>query len=836
MCSFKRIFILACLICFRLHLLQAQEALQYSVQIKKSYPAIRTPRLNTGTTGRADGESFGYTDKYLLHNEKAWFPVMGEMHFSRCREQDWEKEILAMKAGGIQIISTYVIWVHHEMKEGFFNWEGNRNLSHFLSLCKKHGMYVWLRPGPWVHAEVRNGGFPDWLMRKKIGLRSNDSVYLQYVKIFFHEIAQQCRGYYFKQGGPVIGIQTENELQYTGGPAFLHMKTLKQMIINEGMDVPYYSAFAKGPDNQDDFLYMIGSYPDSPWSNSTKKLFKPVYFIRPLQSDADIGTDLLGKLDVNVKNYFPLLSAEIGGGMQVTYHRRVVVSAKDVAANAFVKIASGLNGLGYYMYHGGINPVDTVNNVALQESRVSGYPNDVPLINYDFQAPLGSMGIQSPAFNELKLLNFFLQDYGSWLATDLPYFPKKRKENMFSSDTVQCSVRAKEGAGFIFLSNYQRLVHLPSVNHFQLQVFDDEKKELVPHQPVTFPSNHYAVWPYNLVLDDVKVKYATVQPLYILHRMEANTYVFFSDSILPQILLDHQSIRSVKLINGCHKDYADSNQIVGDAMDKAFYLEVKNKNGRQVNFLVLTKEQALLSNKIKTPKGNEAIAILDGVLRQNDTGICIETKNREGKIRLQFFPSIKPDKASNTFTCKQISYNKIFSTFEIAPGTINKPSVTYSRVMNANRLQASLFRDSVIRKYQESANFNKLQTGPLYQTQFHALPDQSVYQLQFNYKPSACVTQWEAVVNYNGDVLAMYHQNKIVYDQFNYNGICKFRINDLLKNEGKELLMQLLPLPANSDIYIPDLPGLKTPVLYSEARLKKIDLYPLYQYTLNFNN
>ena len=86
-------------------------------------------------------------------------------------------------------------------------------------------------------------------------------------------------------------------------------------------------------------------------------MYKPVYYIRPLEADTDIGSDLFGKVDGKVRNTYPKLSAELGAGMQVTYHRRVDVSAKDLGAVAFTKIADGLNGLGYYMFHGGENKI-----------------------------------------------------------------------------------------------------------------------------------------------------------------------------------------------------------------------------------------------------------------------------------------------------------------------------------------------------------------------------------------------------------------------------------------------------------------------------------------------
>jgi beta-galactosidase len=110
-----------------------------------------------------DGHVLSANSRYLVLDGTAWFPVMGEFHFSRYPDAHWEEEILKMKAGGVQIISTNIFWIHHEELEGQFDWSRQRNLHRFVELWAKHGLYVWIRVGPWAHGEVRNVGLPDWL-------------------------------------------------------------------------------------------------------------------------------------------------------------------------------------------------------------------------------------------------------------------------------------------------------------------------------------------------------------------------------------------------------------------------------------------------------------------------------------------------------------------------------------------------------------------------------------------------------------------------------------------------------------------------------------------------
>ena len=111
-------------------------------------------------------DAFSYTAESLTRNGRPWFPVMGEMHFSRVAPEMWEPDLIRMKSGGVEIVSTYLFWLHHEEIKGREDWTGCRDLRQFLTLVKKHGLYCFLRVGPWAHGEARNGGLPDWLVRE----------------------------------------------------------------------------------------------------------------------------------------------------------------------------------------------------------------------------------------------------------------------------------------------------------------------------------------------------------------------------------------------------------------------------------------------------------------------------------------------------------------------------------------------------------------------------------------------------------------------------------------------------------------------------------------------
>lgn len=161
-----------------------------------------------------NGNKISFTNYYMKVNDKPFFGISGEFHFSRYDEEYWEEEIIKMKLGGINIIATYIFWNHHEEVKNVFDWEGNKNLRHFIELCRKNGMYVIIRIGPFDHGEVRNGGIPDWLFGRPFEIRSNDEGYLFYVDRLYKEIGKQVKGLLYKDGGPIIGTQIENEYMH----------------------------------------------------------------------------------------------------------------------------------------------------------------------------------------------------------------------------------------------------------------------------------------------------------------------------------------------------------------------------------------------------------------------------------------------------------------------------------------------------------------------------------------------------------------------------------------------------------------------------------------------
>lgn len=409
-------------------------------------------------------DRFSFTPRYLTKNGRPWFPMMGEIHYSRVPEACWKETLNTMKSGGVRIASAYCIWMHHEQEEGKPDFSGNLNLRRFLETAKECGMEVLLRIGPWCHGEVRNGGFPDWLLRKNIPLRCNDPEYLAYVEKYYRLLAEQSKGLLLRDGGPVIGIQLENEYGHVGGRNAAegeeHMKTLRRLAVRCGFDVPYYTATGWGGAVTGGALPVMGGYADAPWDSRLTVLPPSGNFVfTPERNDANIGSDHGFGWGITYDlGRFPFLTAELGGGLQVTHHRRPVASAADAAAMSVCKMGSGCSLLGYYMYAGGTNPDGKF--YPLQESKATGYNNDLPVKSYDFNAPIRECGQTGETWRELRLIGLFLQDFGSGLAAMAPVFPGDSPRDPADFTHLRYSWRTDGKSGWLFVNNYVRCRHL----------------------------------------------------------------------------------------------------------------------------------------------------------------------------------------------------------------------------------------------------------------------------------------------------------------------------------------------------------------------------------------
>ena len=156
--------------------------------------------------------TFSIGDKTFLLDGKPFLIKAAEMHYTRIPAEYWEHRIQMCKALGMNTICIYAFWNIHEQKEGEFDFKGQNDIAAFCRLAQKHGMYIMLRPGPYVCSEWEMGGLPWWLLKKKdIKLRTNDAYFLERTKLFMNEIGKDLADLQVSRGGNIIMVQVENE-------------------------------------------------------------------------------------------------------------------------------------------------------------------------------------------------------------------------------------------------------------------------------------------------------------------------------------------------------------------------------------------------------------------------------------------------------------------------------------------------------------------------------------------------------------------------------------------------------------------------------------------------
>ena len=467
-------------------------------------------------------------------------PVMGEVHYSRIPTDEWQQEIRKMKDGGVTIIATYLFWNHIEEQEGVFRWDGQRSLRRFLELCKQEQMPVVLRLGPFCHGEVRNGGIPDWMFTKGCRLREQNTTFMHHAEQLYRQIFTQVQGLQWKDGGPVIAAQFDNEYRGRGE----YLMALKKIATDIGFDLPFYTRTGwpelRTPVPFGEMLPLYGDYADGFWdkeiTEGTGNYYKAFNF-KGFRSSTAIGTDLLGQQDAKINagdEQYPYFTCELGGGMATAYHRRPFVYPEDAYSMALVKLGSGSNLLGYYMYHGGTNPEGLLNTLNECQTSPGTANNDLPVCTYDFQAPLGEFGQPYPQYFMLRPLHLFMRDWGEQLAPMEASFPAPQDLKRGEDTALRWAVRSDGTSGFIFVNNYERFVQLSTKKNVGLSACGITLPRL------TIPSGTMAIFPVNID----GIRYATAQPI---ARRDGNIYLM-SVSGIPTIISmnDGKTLRNVK--------------------------------------------------------------------------------------------------------------------------------------------------------------------------------------------------------------------------------------------------------------------------------------------------
>lgn len=390
---------------------------------------------------------------------------------------------------------------------------------------------------------------------------------------------------------------------------------------------------------RENFSLCLEPYPEAPWEQHTDPL-NPGPFFAPVpgRNDSSIGSDSIrsGQAEQSeaVLEHYPYGTCEVGPGIQVTYHRRPVIGPKDCYAASMMMLAKGCSLLGYYMFHGGRNPLGGF----YQESRRTGYPNDLPVISYDFQTALSEFGQLRETGQYLKLCNQTAQ-FPS-LAAFAPLYPKEHLQGVWDAKTPRALFRGNEqGGGLLFLNTYQRTARLSPISDFQAQ-FQQANGQVgrVPLEPVAVPEGISAAFPVHLSLGGIPFDYILATPLLQCNTREGEVVVLAAaDGVPSEFCLSEEEAQKLKGLSGKALSAPEGTRrfALAPGRDCCFWTE---EGDRSVRFFLLPFSEALrlycFSEEQKRPGFSEteklySLWLSDSCLFQQDGRIFVESNGEQ---------------------------------------------------------------------------------------------------------------------------------------------------------------------------------------------------------------
>ena len=324
-------------------------------------------------TALARGGDFTAGKNTFLLNGQPFVVKAAELHYPRIPRPYWDQRIKMCKSLGMNTICLYVFWNIHEQQEGKYDFTGNNDVAAFCRLAQKNGMYVIVRPGPYVCAEWEMGGLPWWLLKKKdIRLREDDPYFLARVKAFEAEVGCQLAPLTIQNGGPIIMVQVENEYG-SYGVNKQYVSQIRDIVKASGFDkvTLFQCDWASNFENNglDDLLWTMNFGTGS----NVDAQFKRLKQLRPET---------------------PLMCSEFWSGWFDKWGARHETRPAKAMVEGIDEMLSKNISFSLYMTHGGTS----FGHWAGANS--PGFAPDVT--SYDYDAPINEYGHATPKFWELR--------------------------------------------------------------------------------------------------------------------------------------------------------------------------------------------------------------------------------------------------------------------------------------------------------------------------------------------------------------------------------------------------------------------------------------------------
>lgn len=364
----------------------------------------------------AQSKGFSISNGEFRQDGKAIKIHSGEMHYDRIPKEYWRHRLQMVKAMGLNTVATYVFWNFHETAPGVWDFEsGNKDLAGYIRTAAEEGLYVILRPGPYVCAEWEFGGYPWWLQNNQdLSIRSNNKAFLDSCKTYLQHLHTEIDGLFANQGGPIIMVQAENEFgsyvtqrkDISAGEHQAYKMAIYDLLKETGFQEPFFTSdgswlFGGGA--------IDGVLPTANGENNIANLKKVV--------DQYHG----GEGPYMVAEFYP-------GWLDHWAETFVKVGADEIASQTRKYLDAGVS-FNVYMVHGGTNFGFTSGANYNEEHDIQ--PD---ITSYDYDAPISETGWITPKYMAIREV---MQQFSE---NPLPAIPEKIPVTAYESQPVKANM------------------------------------------------------------------------------------------------------------------------------------------------------------------------------------------------------------------------------------------------------------------------------------------------------------------------------------------------------------------------------------------------------------
>ncbi len=357
--------------------------------MKKNYLLILLTLISISALGQ-DKHQFSLSKNDFLLDGKPLQLISGEMHPARIPKEYWRHRIQMAKAMGCNTIAAYLFWNYYETKEGVFDFTtDNRNIAEFIRLCKAEGMWVLLRPGPYVCAEWDFGGLPPYLLKiPDIKIRCMDTRYMAAVTRYINSVAKEVSSLQCTNGGPIVMVQIENEYGSFGNDKN-YLEALRKLWLKNGITVPFYTSDGATP-----FMLEAGN-------------------IDGAAIGLDPGSDDRGFAEAKKRNPdVPSFSGETYPGWLTHWGEKWQRPDTNGLKKEVTYLLDNKKSFNFYVIHGGTNFGFTAGANAFSPTQ---FQPDIT--SYDYDAPINEQGQPTAKYFMLKNL---IAKHVAYKIPDLP--------------------------------------------------------------------------------------------------------------------------------------------------------------------------------------------------------------------------------------------------------------------------------------------------------------------------------------------------------------------------------------------------------------------------------